>query len=295
MTSLRTGITSQPFRGPSCIGQRRAFTLIELVVVVLVIAVLAGILIPAVSLVRASAKTSLCANNLRQIGIAMMTYGNDNELQLPAGWNTGSTFVSWDDLLAGYDGRDLPQTGPNYSINAEFLKCPDGSAKQRKIFSMYGCPNDAGFVRGPWVGGMNSLEYWPRTYAFAGIAEGDGGLSSTITRQTGVFSGGDNNGPSLDWSARLGTISSTSTQILLCEQLYPLSVMGRQRGSTCKGPQYQNADTSYRTFYGIDPLPLHQGKWNYLLVDGHTELRTGESTMDPSMGLVILPGAMWRR
>lgn len=58
-------------------GIRRAneaFTLIDLLTVIAVIAILAGILIPALSSVRESAKEAECASNLRQIGVAMQLY-----------------------------------------------------------------------------------------------------------------------------------------------------------------------------------------------------------------------------
>jgi prepilin-type N-terminal cleavage/methylation domain-containing protein/prepilin-type processing-associated H-X9-DG protein len=59
------------------------FTLIELLVVISIIAVLASILLPAVSLVRGAARTSVCASNMRQIGVACSNYTIDNDGLLP--------------------------------------------------------------------------------------------------------------------------------------------------------------------------------------------------------------------
>jgi prepilin-type N-terminal cleavage/methylation domain-containing protein len=67
---------------------RRAFTLIELLVVIAIIAVLAGLLLPALARAKESGRSSVCTSNLRQIGLASMTYSMDFNGHLPSfrGW-----------------------------------------------------------------------------------------------------------------------------------------------------------------------------------------------------------------
>ncbi len=62
---------------------KRAFTLIELLVVIAIIALLMGILIPALSRARKQARTVYCLNSLRQLGLTMQAYAHSNDDLIP--------------------------------------------------------------------------------------------------------------------------------------------------------------------------------------------------------------------
>jgi len=96
------------------------FTLIELIVVIAIIGILAGILVPAISRVRGRAITTQSLSNVRQIGTAMQLYLNDHDYKYPY-WGAGTP--TWYNELSENGNYGLPQGGGN-TVYSEIFYSP---------------------------------------------------------------------------------------------------------------------------------------------------------------------------
>src|SRR5882724_7783013 len=132
MMSCLNSQPNRPRRGRHVVGKRRAFTLVELLVVIGIIAILIGILLPALSRARRQATTAACLSNTRQLGVALLMYMQDNKYTAPTMGNIGGPKGSyWMVAVGPYlgKGRWVNPYNPPDNLASEFPNNPSFAAQ----------------------------------------------------------------------------------------------------------------------------------------------------------------------
>jgi prepilin-type N-terminal cleavage/methylation domain-containing protein len=135
--------------------RRRAFTLIELLVVIAIISILAGMLFPTFAQSREAARKASCTSNVRQIGIALSMYAQDNDGTFPD-HERSLTDSSYE--MGGLVVRDWANTPITNWAAAIFPYV--------KNFQVYTCPSNKGWALGANTGSR------PISYVMNGFAAG---------------------------------------------------------------------------------------------------------------------------
>ena len=179
------------------VQRHSGFTLIELLVVIAIIAILIGLLLPAVQKVREAAARIKCSNNLKQIGLAVHSYHDTyNGVPPQATYVTGSTF-------SGYSvhARILPfieQDNLHARVNYQLGYAAQADVCRTRI-KLYRCPSDPNEAT-RFDGGV---EYYPNNYGFTigtwlGLDTqtargGDGAFGYNMTHTFGAITDGLSN------------------------------------------------------------------------------------------------------
>lgn len=269
----------------SATSSGRAFTLIELLVVISIIALLVGILLPALGAARATAKSIVCLSNCRQIGMASTTYTVDNkeffvryrEVFIPGGYPGISKGSWWTASLhnLGYMPDRKGFTCPTLESNKEIEEAdPLQPHQEAWAFTEYG---------------MNSSNI--------GVVQRQNGFVSSLYTYEGVVPSGPNQGDTgvrLSISARIGDLINASNMIYFMDTLDTTGqfIPGQglkfaERGSCFV---FDYADTSNRR-YGR-PHARHKLAANTTFADGHAEsIKLTAGDIDPFIDRVEMYGS----
>jgi len=141
---------------------RRGFTLIELLVVISIIAVLASLMLPTLARAKEKSKTTVCLNNLHQVGLCLAMYSDENRYRYPESQVLdGGTAKMVEYTLGGREAK------PGFAALAP-------AAKARPLYpyvresEVFKCPRDRGQFGSSWHG--ESLEFKPNNWEAIGCS-----------------------------------------------------------------------------------------------------------------------------
>jgi len=229
--------------------QKRKFTLIELLVVIAIIAILASMLLPALSRARNVAKGISCANNLKQLGLGFAQYTGDYDAILPPIDYASGGYPHWTMALMGGN----PYSTSTWGSGSKFTI---GTYTQ---VSLYRCPSMTGEYSLNGEGDANWWINYPHYAASWGMLKRPSG-----TGYVGVV--------------KINRISNTSSRLLLMDSW---AANSDSTPDITKGQyRWTKGVGTWSSSYGV-PAGRHDRNCNILYLDGSVSNLRISNPMNP--------------
>ena len=254
-------------------GLRRGFTLVELLVVIGIIAVLMSILVPALNSARKKAQATECANDLKQLYMAVQMFAQDNRGHLPRPHtvpeNSGNPLMEKVCVWLHVDGGSAAGYADLRDDKGALFKYM-GVGEGGRQEALY-CSGDTGEKVGTWTADARR----PRNYSYSFNHQ-------IASRQDPVRGMGGTKPYSL--GIRLGTISGASEKVMIYEELAPNDTWNIIGLSSDDLPSARHGnEKALNAKRDVNSIGFkNNGRGNYCFFDGHITL-LAPAEIDPSL------------